>query len=97
MLVENDKMKNADEFMAKLESDLKERSITDYRIIRLRTDLRRMSHDRESVERSKDEKRIEKFNNAFIARLGELSKLMQTTGRTNRDDVAKIVREVKAK
>jgi hypothetical protein len=97
MLVTNDKMKNADEFMAKLESDMKAVQITDYRIIRLRTDIRRMSHDRESVERSKDEKRIEKFNNLFISKLGELSRLVQTTGRTNRDDVAKIVREVKSK
>ena len=97
MLVENEKMKNADEFMAKLESDMKGRQITDYRMIRLRTELRRMSHDRESIERSKDEKRIGKFNNLFIAKIGELSTLVQTTGRTNRDDVAKIVREVKSK
>jgi hypothetical protein len=97
MLVENEKMKNAEEFMQKLESDMKDREIKDYRIIRLRTDLRRMAHDRESVERSKDENRIGKFNNQFISKLGELSRLVQTTGRANRDDVAKIVREVKAK
>lgn len=97
MLVENEKMKNADEFMAKLESDMKGRQMTDYRMIRLRSEIKRMSHDRESVERSKDEKRIGKFNNLFIAKIGELSRLVQTTGRTNRDEVAKIVREVKAK
>ncbi len=97
MLVENEKMKNAEEFMQKLESDMKDRQVTDYRMIRLRSEIRRMSHDRESVERSKDEKRIEKFNNAFISKLAELSRLVQTTGRTNRDEVAKIVREVKAK
>ena len=97
MIIPNEKMKNAEEFMQKLESDLKDRQVTDYRIIRLRSEIRKMSHDRESVERSKDEKRIGKFNNLFISKLGELSRLVQTTGRTNRDDVAKIVREVKAK
>ena len=90
-------MKNAVEFMQKLESDMKERQVTDYRIIRLRTDLRRMSADRESVERSKNEERIVKFNNIFIAKLGELSRIMQTTGFTKRDDVVQTVREVKAK
>jgi hypothetical protein len=97
MIVPNQKMKNAVEFMQKLESDMKERQVTDYRIIRLRTDLRRMSADRESVERSKNEERIVKFNNIFIAKLGELSRIMQTTGFTKRDDVVQTVREVKAK
>ncbi len=97
MLVENEKMKNAEEFMRKLESDLKERSVTDYRIIRLRSDIRRMAHDRESVERSKDENRIGKFNKLFISKLGELSRLMQTTGFTKRDDVVDMVRKIKAK
>jgi hypothetical protein len=97
MIVPNQKMQNAVEFMSKLESDMKERQVTDYRIIRLRTDLRRMSADRESVERSKNEERIVKFNNIFIAKLGELSRIMQTTGFTKRDDVVQTVREVKAK
>jgi hypothetical protein len=97
MIVPNQKMKNAQEFMQKLESDLKGREITDYRIIRLKTDLQRMSRDRESVERSKNEERISTFNKQFIAKLAELSRIMQTTGFTKRDDVVQTVREAKAK
>lgn len=97
MIVPNQKMKNAQEFMQKLESDLKERNVTDYRIIRLKTDLQRMSRDRESVERSKNEERISTFNKQFIAKLAELSRIMQTTGFTKRDDVVQTVREAKAK
>lgn len=90
-------MQNAVEFMKKLDGDMKERQVTDFRIIRLRDDLQRMSRDRESVERSKNEERIKTFNNQFIAKLGELSRIMQTTGFTKRDDVVQTVREVKAK
>ena len=97
MIVPNQKMENAKEFMQKLESDLKRRQVTDYRIIRLKTDLQRMSRDRESVERSKNEERISTFNKQFIAKLAELSRIMQTTGFTKRDDVVQTVREAKAK
>jgi hypothetical protein len=95
MIVTNEKMKDVEEFMRKLEGEMKERNEKDYRMIRLKNDLKIMSRDRESVERSKDEKRIGKFNTLFIAKLAELSRLVQTTGQSNRDDVAKIVRAAK--
>lgn len=96
MLVSNQKMKNAEEFMNKLDNDMRERKVTDFRMARIRRDLRMMSQDRMSVERSKDEKRISNFNKLFISKLAELSRLVQTHGFTNRDEVAEIVRKIKA-
>lgn len=96
MIIDNQKLKDVEEFMQKLNNDMRERNITDFRIIKLRTDIKRMAIHRESIQRSKDEKRIGKFNNLFVAKLGELSKLMQTHGFSNRDDAAELVRKMKA-
>lgn len=89
-------MKDVEEFMKKLDKDMKERKVTDFRMARLRNDLRMMSKDRMSVQRSGDIKRIGQFNRLFVSKLSELSKLMQTHGNTSRDDAAKMVREIKA-
>ena len=96
MLVSNQKLKNAEEFMNKLDKDMRERKVTDFRMARIKRDLRLMSQDRMSVERSRDEKRISKFNKLFISKLAELSRLVQTHGFTSRDEVAEIVRKIKA-
>jgi len=96
MIIDNQKLKDVEAFMSKLNNDMRERNITDFRIIKLRTDLKRMAIHRESIQRSKDEKRIGKFNNLFVAKLGELSKLMQTHGFSKRDDAAELVRKMKA-
>lgn len=96
MLVSNQKMEEVKEFMQKLDDDMKNRKVKDFRITRLQNDIRMMSRDRMSVERSKDDKRISKFNKLFISKLAELSTLMQTTGFSNRDEVARIVRKIKA-
>lgn len=96
MLISNEKMKNVDEFMKKLDDDMRERKLTDFRMTRIRLQLKAMSRDRESIERSKDEQRIGRFNKLFIANLAELSKLMQTHGFSNRDEIADLVRKAKA-
>lgn len=96
MIIPNEKMKDVEDFMTKLDRDMGERKVTDFRIARLRNDLKMMSRDRMSVERSKDEKRIGRFNNVFVSKLAELSSLMQKHGFTNRDDVAAMVRKIKA-
>jgi hypothetical protein len=83
--------------MTKLNGQMRERKITDFRIIKLRTDLKAMAVHRESIQRSKDIKRIDKFNKLFVSKLGELSKLMQMHGFSNRDDAAELVRKMKAK
>jgi len=89
-------MKDVEVFMEKLDKDMGERKVTDFRIARLKNDLRMMSRDRLSVERSKDVKRIGRFNQLFISKLAQLSTLVQTHGFTNRDDVAAMVRKIKA-
>lgn len=96
MLVSSKKMKDVEAFMQKLDEDMRERKVTDFRIARLRRDIRMMSRDRESVERSKNTKRIGLFNKLFISKLAELSRLMQTHGFTNRDEIAEMVRRAKA-
>jgi hypothetical protein len=96
MIVPNKKLEDAEEFMRKLDIDMKERRDVDFRIVRLRNQLKTMSHARESVQRSKNIERIGRFNNLFIAKIAELSKIMQTHGFSNRDDAAEIVRKAKA-
>ena len=96
MIIDDTKSKYLEEFMAKLDSDVKERKITDGRATLLRAELRAMSKDRESVQRSKDERRIGRFNKLFIHKLGELSRILQTHGHSNPDEVAEIVRKIKA-
>lgn len=96
MLVSNQKMKEVENMMNKLDNDMRSRKVTDFRIARLRNELRMMAKDRESVERSKNEQRISKFNKLFISKIAELSKLMQTTGFSSRDDAAELVRQIKA-
>ena len=96
MIIPSEKMKDVEAFMTKLDSDMGERKVTDFRIARLKNDLRMMSRNRLSVQRSKDEKRIGRFNQLFISKLAELSKLVQTHGFTNRDEVVEMVRKIKA-
>lgn len=96
MIVSNKKMKDVEEFMQKLDNDMRERKVTDFRIARLKKDIMMMSRDRESVQRSRNILRIGRFNQYFVAKLGELSKLLQTTGHSDRDEVARIVRKIKA-
>ena len=96
MLVSNKKMQDVEAFMQKLDSDMKSRNVSDLRMARLRNELRAMARDRMSIERSKDQRKIALFNNQFISKIAELSKLVQTHGFTNRDEVATMVRKVKA-
>ena len=96
MIIDDAKSKDLEAFMAKLDSDVRARNITDGRATLLRAQLRAMAKDRESVQRSKDERRIGQFNKLFIHKLGELSRILQTHGHSNRDEVAEIVRKIKA-
>ena len=89
-------MQDVEAFMTKLNSDMRERKATDFRMVRLQNDIRRMAKDRMSVERSGDTKRIGEFNRLFISKLSELSRIVQTNGFSNRDEVASIVRRIKA-
>ena len=89
-------MKSVEEFMMKLDKEMRERKVTDFRMARLQNELRMMSKDRMSVQRSGNVKRIALFNRLFVSKLAELSKLMQTHGFTNRDDAANMVRQIKA-
>lgn len=90
-------MKNVEEFMDKLDKDMRERKVTDFRMARLQNELRTMSRDRMSVQRSGDTKRIAVFNRLFVSKIAELSTIMQTHGFTSRDESAQMVREIKAK
>ena len=96
MIIDDKKSKDLETFMEKLDIDLRERKITDGRANLLRAQLRAMAKDRESVQRSQDERRIGRFNKIFIHKLGELSRILQTHGHSNRDEVAEIVRKIKA-
>jgi hypothetical protein len=96
MLVTNQKMKDVEDFMKKLDNDVRERKVTDFRMARLQNEIRIMSKDRMSVQRSGNMQRIERFNNLFVSKLSELSKIMQTNGFTNRDEIAKMVRRIKS-
>ena len=96
MIVANKKMNDVEEFMKKLENDVRERKVTDTRMARLQNEIRIMSRDRMSVQRSGNKQRIERFNNLFVSKLAELSRIMQTNGHTNRDDIARMVRKIKA-
>lgn len=96
MIVANKKMKDVEEFMKKLDNDVRERKVTDFRMARLQNEIRQMSRDRMSVQRSGNTQRIERFNNLFIFKLAELSKLLQTHGFSNRDEIATMVRKIKA-
>jgi len=96
MIVPSQKMKDVDDFMKKLDKEVKERKVIDFRMAHLQNDLRRMSRDRMSVERSGDVNRIGTFNRLFIAKLAELSRIMQTHGFSSRDEAAQMVREIKA-
>ena len=96
MIIDDKKSKDLEAFMEKLDIDLRERKITDGRANLLRAQLRAMAKDRESVQRSQDERRIGRFNKIFIHKLGELSRILQTHGHSNRDEVAEIVRKIKA-
>lgn len=96
MIIDDKKSKDLEAFMAKLDGDVRERNITDGRVTLLRAQLRGMAKDRESVQRSQDERRIGQFNKLFIHKLGELSRILQTHGFANRDEVADIVRKIKA-
>lgn len=95
MIIPSEKMKDVEAFMSKLDRDMGERKVTDFRIARLKNDLQAMSRDRMSVERSKDEKRIGRFNTVFISKLAELSTILQKNGFTNRDEVVAMVRKIK--
>lgn len=97
MLIDDQKSKEVEKFMNKLNEEIRERNITDFRIVKLRSELKKMSMFRESVQRSKDEKRIGNFNNMFISKLGELSRILQTHGFSKRDDAAELVRKIKSK
>ena len=96
MLIPNKKTKDVEEFMKKLDKDVRERKATDSRMARLQNEIRIMSRDRMSVQRSGNMQRIERFNNLFVSKLAELSRIMQTNGHTNRDDIARMVRKIKA-
>jgi len=96
MLVANKKMNDVEEFMKKLDNDMRERKVTDFRMAKLQNEIRSMSRDRMSVQRSGNTQRIERFNNLFISKLAELSRILQTHGFSNRDEVAKMVRRIKA-
>lgn len=96
MIVANKKMNDVEEFMKKLDNDVRERKVTDFRMARLQNEIRQMSRDRMSVQRSGNKQRIERFNNSFISKLAELSTILQTHGFSNRDEVAKMVRKIKA-
>lgn len=90
-------MKDVEAFMQKLGVDMDSRKQTDFRIARIKREIRMMSLHRESIERSRDEQKIGEFNRRFISRLAELSRIMQTTGFSDRDEAARIVREIKKK
>lgn len=96
MLIPNNKTKDVEEFMKKLDNDVRERKVTDFRMARLQNEIRIMSRDRMSVQRSGNTQRIERFNKSFISKLAELSKLLQTHGFSNRDEIATMVRKIKA-
>lgn len=97
MLINDKKLKELNKLLNDIDNVKEERIETDKRIAKIRIDLQRMSRERMSIERSKNENRIGHFNKKFIKLLSEISRLTQTTGTTCRDKVAQIVREIKQK
>ncbi len=89
-------MDEVKQFMRKLEDDKTARAKDDFRVAKLKNDIKRMSYDRMSVERSGNLQRIKKFNILFVSKLSELSQLLQKNGNSNREDIARLVRNIKA-
>lgn len=59
--------------------------------------IREMSRNAESVKRSGDVKKIARFNKQFFAAIRELTLIRGKIGRTDRDDVADIIKQWKEK
>lgn len=97
MIINDKNLQELNKLLDKIDVDKEETNWRYRRIEKLRIELSRMSKDAKSVQRSENEKRIAEFNRLFIQTLSELSRLLQTTGRSDRDGVAEIVRKIKAK
>lgn len=96
MLIRNTKIKEIEKLVKDIETSTNKRSKKDKRIAKIRIDLQKMSRERLSVERSGREERIRVFNKKFLQLLSEISRLVQTTGTSDRDKIARYVREIQS-
>lgn len=96
MLIVNEKTKRVNAFMDKVENERQERHKRAQEDAKLAGELRQMSREGDSVNRTNRIRNVRDFNTKFIGKLARLSKIRQTTGTMSRDDAARIVREIKA-
>jgi superfamily II RNA helicase len=97
MLINDQKIQEINQLLDKIEIDKNKNESSCRKMESLQIKIRQMSKHSKSVQRSGNEKRIETFNKQYVQALSELSRLIQTTGQSNRDDSAKLVREIKSK
>lgn len=97
MIINSQKIREIDRLIREIDATRNKNIKNHKKISLLRAKLQRMSLQRMSVERSGNKSRISEFNRRFVQILAELSKMVQTTGTSDRDKIAQIVREIKAK
>lgn len=95
MILTNKKTEDLDQFMVDLKKNVQKRREVDSRMESIKREIRMLSKHRESIERSRDTRKIGIFNKRYIALLAELSMLIQKNGTSNRDEAAKIIQEIK--
>jgi len=96
MIINDQNFKSLNDLLENIEIEKFKDEKQRMRIEAVRIKLQQLSREGGSVKRSGNEKRIAEFNRIFIKSLAELSRITQTTGNANRDEVAKIVRSIKA-
>jgi len=95
MLILSDKTKSLHRVMDKVERDVEERRRKEYQDAKLSRELRRMSRESDSIQRTGDKRKIRSFNKKYVSHLKDLSLNRQARGNTNRDEVVKQVKEWK--
>jgi hypothetical protein len=97
MLINDQTLQQLNSVLDKIELDKNETDENNKKIARIKFEIRAMSKHSKSIQRSGNEKRIGEFNIKFIKALSELSRLIQTTGQSNRDEAVRLVKEIKSK
>lgn len=91
MIIHDQQLKDVEETMQSIERGVRRDAKKTSEIVRLENEIRAMSRDAKSVERSGDTSRIQRFNKMYIDKLGRLSRLRQTSGSSKREDIAFLI------
>ncbi|MHA1586441.1 MAG: hypothetical protein ACTSUW_03790 [Candidatus Heimdallarchaeota archaeon] len=97
MIIKTKQIKELQNLIIRIDNDTKKSDSKNKEMSRLRIVIQKMSREAKSIERSGKEHRIREFNRIFIKNLADLSRLTQTTGNSDKREIANLVKKIKAR